>query len=86
MIVGRRLEMNAAAVFLSVAFWGYVWGVVGMFLAVPVMVEVPPAPPAVKVEVWMWSGMLAWFRVETKAPPSWPTFSTPGAPVSVLWP
>ncbi len=40
MIVGRRLEMNAAAVFLSVAFWGYVWGVVGMFLAVPVMVAI----------------------------------------------
>ncbi|MEF2550245.1 AI-2E family transporter [Aurantimonas sp. A2-1-M11] len=38
MIVGRRLEMNAAAVFLSVAFWGWIWGVVGMFLAVPVMV------------------------------------------------
>lgn len=40
MIVGRRLEMNAAAVFLSVAFWGWIWGVVGMFLAVPVMVAV----------------------------------------------
>ncbi|MBO0662201.1 AI-2E family transporter [Jiella sp. CQZ9-1] len=38
MIVGRRLEMNAAAVFLSVAFWGWIWGVVGMFLAVPLMV------------------------------------------------
>jgi predicted PurR-regulated permease PerM len=40
MIVGRRLEMNAAAVFLSVAFWGWIWGVVGMFLAVPVMVTI----------------------------------------------
>ncbi|KKN80521.1 hypothetical protein LCGC14_0328410 [marine sediment metagenome] len=39
-IVGRRLEMNAAAVFLSVAFWGWIWGVVGMFLAVPVMVAI----------------------------------------------
>ncbi|MBO0904758.1 AI-2E family transporter [Jiella sp. MQZ13P-4] len=38
MIVGRRLEMNAAAVFLAVAFWGWIWGVVGMFLAVPLMV------------------------------------------------
>lgn len=40
LIVGRRLEMNAAAVFLSVAFWGWIWGVVGMFLAVPVMVAI----------------------------------------------
>lgn len=37
-LVGRRLETNAAAVFLVVAFW--VWGVVGMFLAVPLMVGV----------------------------------------------
>ena len=40
MILGRRLEMNAAAVFLAVAFWGWIWGVVGMFLAVPIMVAV----------------------------------------------
>lgn len=40
MVVGRRLQMNAAAVFLSVAFWGWIWGVVGMFLAVPMMVAI----------------------------------------------
>ncbi|MEX6508902.1 AI-2E family transporter [Jiella sp. M17.18] len=40
MIVGRRLEMNAAAIFLSVAFWGWIWGIVGMFLAVPLMVAI----------------------------------------------
>lgn len=40
LLVGRRLEMNAAAIFLSVAFWGWIWGVVGMFLAVPIMVGV----------------------------------------------
>lgn len=39
-VVGRRLEMNAAAIFLSVAFWGWIWGVIGMFLAVPIMVGV----------------------------------------------
>lgn len=40
MIVGRRLEMNAVAVFLAVAFWGWIWGVVGMFVAVPLMVGI----------------------------------------------
>lgn len=39
-LVGRRLAMNAAAIFLAVAFWGWIWGVVGMFLAVPIMVGV----------------------------------------------
>lgn len=37
-VVGRRLEMNAVAIFLSVAFWGWIWGVIGMFVAVPMMV------------------------------------------------
>ncbi|MEF2073642.1 AI-2E family transporter [Consotaella aegiceratis] len=40
MIVGRRLQMNPAAVFLAVAFWGWIWGVIGMFLAVPMMVAI----------------------------------------------
>lgn len=40
MIVGRRLEMNNVAVFLAVAFWGWLWGIVGMLLAVPLMVGV----------------------------------------------
>ena len=39
-VVGRRLEMNAVAIFLSVAFWGWIWGVVGMFVAVPMMVGI----------------------------------------------
>ncbi|WP_244630961.1 AI-2E family transporter [Aureimonas sp. ME7] len=39
-LVGKRLAMNAAAIFLAVAFWGWIWGVVGMFLAVPIMVGV----------------------------------------------
>ncbi|MYZ49221.1 AI-2E family transporter [Propylenella binzhouense] len=40
MIVGRRLEMNAVAIFLAVAFWGWLWGVVGMLIAVPLMVGI----------------------------------------------
>lgn len=37
-IVGRRLEMNTVAVFLSVAFWGWLWGVPGALMAVPLLV------------------------------------------------
>ncbi|SER17560.1 Predicted PurR-regulated permease PerM [Faunimonas pinastri] len=40
MILGRRLEMNAVSVFLAVAFWGWLWGLVGMLMAVPLMVAV----------------------------------------------
>lgn len=37
-IIGRRLEMNAVAVFLSVAFWAWLWGVIGAIIAVPMLV------------------------------------------------
>lgn len=39
-VLGRRLEMNTVAVFLSVAFWGWLWGIVGALIAVPLLVTV----------------------------------------------
>ena len=38
LIVGRRLEMNVVAVFLTVAMWGWLWGVAGALMAVPLLV------------------------------------------------
>lgn len=38
MTVGRRLELNNVAIFVALAFWGWIWGVVGVFLAVPFLV------------------------------------------------
>lgn len=38
LIVGRRLELNAVAVFVSVAFWAFLWGIVGALIAVPILV------------------------------------------------
>lgn len=40
MIVGRRLEIPAVTVFLAVAFWGWLWGVAGALIAVPILVFV----------------------------------------------
>lgn len=40
MILGRRLELNTVAIFLGVAFWGWVWGLVGVLVAVPLLVVV----------------------------------------------
>lgn len=37
-VVGRRLELNAVAVFLAIAFWAWLWGIVGALVAVPVLV------------------------------------------------
>ncbi|WP_169833479.1 AI-2E family transporter [Methylobrevis pamukkalensis] len=39
-LVGRRLEMNPVAVFVAVAFWGWIWGIAGAIMAVPLLVIV----------------------------------------------
>jgi predicted PurR-regulated permease PerM len=36
--VGRRLKLNAVAVFLSLAFWAWLWSFVGMFLSTPMLI------------------------------------------------
>ena len=38
--VSRRLQMNTVVVFLAVAFWAYLWSVIGMVIAVPVLVVI----------------------------------------------
>jgi predicted PurR-regulated permease PerM len=37
-LLGRHLRMNGVAVFVGLLFWGWVWGVWGMLLAMPMMV------------------------------------------------
>lgn len=36
-LLGRRLTLNAVVVFLAVLIWGWLWGVVGALLAVPLL-------------------------------------------------
>jgi len=38
MILSRRLTISPIAVFLSVIFWGWIWGVLGALMAVPILV------------------------------------------------
>jgi predicted PurR-regulated permease PerM len=39
-LVGRRLEMNPVVVFLSIALWAWLWSIVGMLVAVPLLVAI----------------------------------------------
>jgi len=40
MLLGRKMPLNPAAIFLGLLFWGWLWGVVGALLAVPLTVMV----------------------------------------------
>ena len=39
-LLGRRLELNSVAIFMCVALWGWLWGIVGAIIAVPLLVTV----------------------------------------------
>ncbi|MBI1772874.1 MAG: AI-2E family transporter, partial [Burkholderiales bacterium] len=39
-MTGRITQMNAAAVFISLLFWGWLWGAWGLLLGVPIIVIV----------------------------------------------
>ena len=40
LLTGRFSKMNNVAVFLSLIFWGWLWGPMGMLLSVPIMMVI----------------------------------------------
>lgn len=38
MLMGRALQVSSFGIMISLAFWGFIWGVPGAFLAVPILV------------------------------------------------
>jgi len=38
MVLGRQFTVNPVIIILSLVFWGWIWGIVGLFLAVPILV------------------------------------------------
>lgn len=38
MLMGSRLRLNTVSVIFGLLFWGYIWGVPGMLISVPLMV------------------------------------------------
>lgn len=37
-ILGRSMSMNPILVFLSISIWGWMWGIMGVFLSVPLLI------------------------------------------------
>jgi predicted PurR-regulated permease PerM len=38
--LGRRLELNSVAIFISLALWSWLWGIVGGIIAVPLLLSI----------------------------------------------
>jgi len=49
MLLGHRLPLNAVAIFLGLLFWGWIWGITGAVLAVPLTVLIKVVADRVKV-------------------------------------
>ena len=56
MMMGRSLSLSSFAIILSLTFWGAVWGIMGMFLSVPIMVVVLIV--CTRVPSWRWVAIL----------------------------
>jgi predicted PurR-regulated permease PerM len=56
MLMGHTLNMSPFAIILSLAFWGTIWGIVGMFLSVPIMVLVMIV--SAHIPSWRWVAIL----------------------------
>ena len=39
-LIGRRLHLNAVALTISLLFWGWLWGAIGLMLAIPITAAV----------------------------------------------
>jgi predicted PurR-regulated permease PerM len=56
MLMGHTLNLSPLAILLSLAFWGTIWGIIGMFLSVPIMVLVMIV--CAHVPGWRWVAVL----------------------------
>jgi AI-2 transport protein TqsA len=56
MLMGSTLNVSPFAIILSLTFWGTIWGVVGMFLSVPILVAIMIV--CAHVPTWRWVAIL----------------------------
>jgi len=61
-VMGRSMDLNATTVLLACLFWDLVWGMAGLFLAMPIMAAVK----AVCMQVDGWQG---WGDLMSSGPP-----------------
>ena len=85
-LMGRSMDMNATTVMLACLFWDLVWGVPGLFLAMPIMAGIKAVLHHVP-EWRAWANLMAAEDEEPKPlviPPPEPANGKPGAAASDL--
>ena len=61
-ILGKRLQLNPLAVTLALLFWGWLWGAMGLILAVPITGAMQDhlRPHRAAAAVWGVAGRVGW--------------------------
>ena len=54
--MGKSLNLSGFAIVLSLTFWGMIWGIVGVFLSVPIMIG--SMIVCAHVPSWRWASIL----------------------------
>jgi predicted PurR-regulated permease PerM len=39
LVMGHHLKLNPVAIFVGLIFWGWIWGIAGAILAIPILVS-----------------------------------------------
>jgi len=86
MLLGRRLGLSVLVVFLSLVFWGWVWGPMGMLLAVPLTMTLKIALE--NTEDLRWVAVMLDANPKSPPPPTAAAAETtvPASPVALAAP
>jgi predicted PurR-regulated permease PerM len=76
-VLGRSLDMNGTTVLIACLFWGFLWGLVGLILAMPITVTVKLVCQHVP-ELQRWAELMSLYW---QTPASERSSAAPGAPV-----
>jgi predicted PurR-regulated permease PerM len=83
-VMGRSMEMNATTVMLACLFWELVWGIVGLFLAMPLMAAIKAI--CFHVPGWRpWANLMSITELDPEPPPlenSRPDLEIPEQPLN----
>ena len=82
LVMGRSLDLNGTTVLLACLFWGYLWGLLGLVLAMPITVSVKVVLQTIP-ELNRWAELMSvdWQSPEPAAIAGLPPKSRPRTPV-----